>query len=71
MDQIVQAVGFGTIGYGERRATTLQKASLTVVTNEECIAFFDDLISSELCTYDEVCDACQVYRKILLFGYFN
>lgn len=55
----VEAVGWGTLGYGGPTTTILKKVQLGVISNDQCKNFYPYTTSSHICTYASGRDACQ------------
>lgn len=53
-------IGWGTTQFGGMKSKTLQEVTLTVITYRECNRWDPNLLYSQLCTYGEKKDACQV-----------
>lgn len=53
-------VGWGTTQFGGMKSKTLQEVMLTVITYRDCSRWDSNLLYSQLCTYGENKDACQV-----------
>ncbi len=58
----VTATGWGTTEYGGKRSNYLQKVDLTVLRNDDskCTSSYPTIQGSQLCTYKEGKDTCQV-----------
>lgn len=52
------------------KSKTLQKVTLNVITNRDCRRWDPDLLYSQLCTYGEKKDACQVASCFLILRKF-
>ncbi|XP_011879072.1 PREDICTED: venom serine protease 34-like [Vollenhovia emeryi] len=55
----VELLGWGTTQFGGTKSTTLQKVTLTVITNRDCRREYPNVSYSQLCTYGRGKDACQ------------
>ncbi|XP_011692172.1 PREDICTED: venom serine protease 34-like isoform X2 [Wasmannia auropunctata] len=55
----VDLLGWGTTQFGGMKSRTLQKITVTVITNRECRRQYSNVSYSQLCTYGEGKDACQ------------
>lgn len=62
----VIATGWGTTEYGGRKSDFLRKVDLTVLKNsdEKCVASYPTIQDSQICTYKEGKDSCQVSQVI-------
>lgn len=58
----VIASGWGTTEFGGRKSDYLQKVDLTVLRNsdEKCVLSYPQIQDSQMCTYKEGKDTCQV-----------
>lgn len=58
----VTATGWGTTEFGGRMSNYLQKVDLTVLKNNDelCIKTYPTIADSQMCTYKENKDTCQV-----------
>lgn len=58
----VIATGWGTTEYGGKKSDYLQKVDLTVLQNSEgiCRASYPNIQDTQLCTFKEGKDSCQV-----------
>lgn len=52
--------GWGTTQFGGMKSKTLQKVTVTVITYRDCRRQYSNVSYSQLCTYGEGKDACQV-----------
>lgn len=59
-NSIVEAVGWGSVGYGYPVSSVLKKVSLTVVSNAQCNNYYGNIQASQICTYAKGRDSCQV-----------
>lgn len=63
----MEAIGFGTTGYGEDLSPTLLKAKLSEISKEECLkrlpknlrSLRDGLVEEQLCAASDHQDACE------------
>lgn len=55
----VSLVGFGTTDFGGMRSQNLQKTSVNIIPNQQCLRYYPNIQSSQLCTYTYKHDACQ------------
>ncbi|XP_076628671.1 venom serine protease 34 [Colletes latitarsis] len=79
----VDILGWGTTEFAGPPSDTLQKATLSVLTNLECSESYKNLTSDQFCTYAEGKDDCQMdsggpvlwqnptTRRIVLIGIIN
>jgi len=59
-NSLVEAVGWGSTGYGYPVSSVLKKVSLTVVSNAQCNSYYNNQIQpSQMCTYASGRDSCQ------------
>lgn len=63
----MEAIGFGTTGYGEDLSPTLLKAKLSEISKDECLkrlpknlrSLRDGLVEEQLCAASDHQDACE------------
>lgn len=61
----VTALGWGATGFGEATSNSLLKVQLNIQTNEACLQHYPGRISSsQVCTYADGKDSCQVKYSI-------
>jgi len=58
-DSSVEAVGWGSTGYGSPVSTILKKVSLVVISNTVCNNYYHNIQASQICTYASGRDSCQ------------
>ncbi|KAK0085178.1 hypothetical protein PV325_005633 [Microctonus aethiopoides] len=56
---LVDILGWGTIGAGERMSNVLQKAQVSVINNADCWRTYKDITARQLCTLGKDTDSCQ------------
>lgn len=57
-DDIVTALGWGTLEFGGKKSNTLMKVNLKVISQDECSNSYN-ITNNNMCTYAEGKDACQ------------
>lgn len=55
----VEAVGWGSTGYGYPVSSILKKVSLGVISNAQCNNYYGNIQGSQMCTYASGRDSCQ------------
>lgn len=63
----VHGTGWGTTDFGGTKSNTLQKVTISVITNRDCRRTYQNLTYNHLCTYEEEKDACQVTLLVKIF----
>jgi hypothetical protein len=57
----IVAAGFGATEFAGPSSNVLKKASLTVISNEECNETYGNINSGQICTFTRNSDTCQVF----------
>ncbi|XP_032688479.1 venom serine protease 34-like [Odontomachus brunneus] len=55
----VDMLGWGTTEFGGMKSNTLQKVTLSVITNRDCRKSYQNLTYNQICTYGKNKDGCQ------------
>lgn len=58
-DEVVTALGWGTLSFAGKKSDTLMKVDLNVTSQRQCASQYDNITSNMICTYGERKDACQ------------
>jgi len=55
----VEAVGWGSTGFGYPVSSVQKKVTLDVISNSQCNNYYGNIQASEICTYTSGRDSCQ------------